>query len=586
MAASDLLSALAMSTWAENRTLVLERDKRTCRDCGKPPRPGEAHVHHLVPRAAGGDDSLSNLVSLCISCHAARHPNLQMSLARRAVLRSSIAIARLLGDSTEVPRQLAALPSAMRLFGLHRLRPGQLDVIIAALQGKSVLSIRPTGWGKSVCFQLPALVSPGTALVLSPLKALMRDQVAGLQGQVIPATFLNGDLGPEERLSRLELLEAGVIKLVYCAPEKFGDSARPQDKDRLERLPVSFMVVDEAHCVDRWGRDFRPEYGRLAELRHRIGDPPVLAFTATAGPAARARILGSLGITEGGAVVLVGEVDRPNVALCRFSPSGARAAAIGTLLGGVQAGRTMIFVPTVREGEELQAELKVLGFDLPFYHAKAATPDWRDRTLGRWAGRTEPRLDGVICTSAFGMGIDVKDVRLVVHAQHPGSVEDYLQEIGRAGRDGEPALAVLISQDQRRESGLLLWMAERTFESATTRKVEGARASWEERKKGILRMSGLAHGSLECFRQALLSELAGDSLKRSLSRRVLEWPIVERPAISTAPFCCDVCEQNRRARRKRPALVPRTLSGHLPLWQVNAGVRFKYRDGARNPAVN
>ncbi len=555
-----------------------------CRDCRKVPRPGEAHVHHLVPRAAGGDDALSNLVLLCTRCHAARHPNLQLSLARRAVMRSAIALARLLGDPTEVPQQLAVLPSAMRILGLRRLRPGQLEVILAALQGKSVLSVRPTGSGKSVCFQLPALLSPGTALVLSPLKALMRDQVAGLQRQAIPATFLNGDLGPEERRSRLELLEAGVIKLLYCAPEKFGEKARPHDKHRLERMPVSFMVVDEAHCVDRWGRDFRPDYGRLSELRRRLGDPPVLAFTATAGRETRKRILGSLGIAED-AVEFVDEADRPNVALCRFSPNN-RARTVATLLGGVQAGRAMIFVPTVRKGEELQAELKSLGFDLPFYHAKAATPDWRDRILGRWTGRIEPRLDAVMCTSAFGMGIDVPDVRLVVHAQHPSSVADYVQEIGRAGRDGDRALAVLISQDQGREAGLLLWMAERTAEAATTDGLEGARESLETRKHEIDQMSKLTHGPLECFREALLSDLRGDLGKRRRLHRLLEWLIVERPAIVTAPFCCDVCEQNRRVRRRRPALVPPTLAGRLPLWEADAGVRFTYRDGTREPAIS
>jgi len=175
---------------------------------------------------------------------------------------------------------------ALKRFGLDAFRPAQIDVVEAALRGHSLLLVSPTGSGKSLAFQVPALLTPGLCIVVSPLKALMSDQVSSLLRQRIPATFMNSDLSSDEKRLRLDLLTKGAFKFLYLAPERFfGTNER--ELALLRALRPAYLVVDEAHCIDRWGRDFRPEYGRLREVRSQLGDPPVLAFTATAVSGAR-----------------------------------------------------------------------------------------------------------------------------------------------------------------------------------------------------------------------------------------------------------------------------------------------------------
>ena len=195
--------------------------------------------------------------------------------------------------------------------------------------------------------------------------------------------------------------------------------------------------MDEAHCIDQWGADFRPEYGRLGEIRRQLGNPPVLAFTATAGQDMQARILASLNAED--AEVFVSGVDRPNITLLRWPvPEDTRASRIAALLAlplGA-GGKAMVFVPSARVGEDLQAALRGLGIDVPFYHSKLGRPFEREQLVKRFTNQSEPVIDRIIATSAFGMGIDVPSLRLVIHWQAPASVEDLMQELGRAGRDG------------------------------------------------------------------------------------------------------------------------------------------------------
>lgn len=542
---SESASAGEREAWAEARRIVLARDEYHCNDCSDQFDRSELDVHHLIPRAVGGTDEPSNLVTLCDGCHARRHPDLQVSLSRRMIERWALRLARMLDFERELPDQIPGLSSALRLVGKDRFREGQLDAVLAALRGESILVVRPTGSGKSLCFQVPALLTRGTTFVLSPLKALMKDQVVELQKLKLPSTFINGDLGPSEKKARYELLEQGSLRFLYCTPERFNPArVRPAEVEQLSKARAAFLVVDEAHCVDRWGRDFRPDYGRIAEIRALLGNPPLLAFTATAGADAQTRILESLGIPT--ARRLVTGADRPNIALIRHEVSGdvrsprsvrTRAKLILSLVRNVRRGRSMIFVPTVKIGELLQSSLALEGLDLPFYHSKHGTANERDILIGRFTGRLEPALDAIICTNAFGMGIDVPDVRLVVNWQHPASVEDYLQEFGRAGRDGEPALAVLLT-DGGQETNLLKFMARKTAGASG----HGGAAALETRIAEIDRISAVVRRP-GCFRRGLLDLLgANRSARTSTSRRLLERVFSRKARVAKPSFCCDFCD--------------------------------------------
>jgi ATP-dependent DNA helicase RecQ len=365
-------------------------------------------------------------------------------------------------------RARAAILGQPYVFGLERFRDGQLPVVEAALCGQSVLVVSPTGFGKTLCFQLPAILRPGVSVVVSPLKALMGEQVSALLRRKIPSTFINSDLDSVEKQVRYQLLANKSLKLLYAAPERFFVRNK-RELQMLRSLRPSFLVIDEAHCIDQWGRDFRPEYGRLSEVHKALGSPPVLAFTATAGREMQKRILTSLGVNN--ARVFVRGVDRPNISLLRWEilpnerlETIARLCRIPIPVGG----KVMIFVPTRKIGETLQGYLRDQGLETSFYHSKLASAWEREQLIKRFVVESYPLVDRIICTSAFGMGLDVPNVRLVIHWQHPSSVEDYLQEFGRAGRDGEPSVAVLLHTHPAgsKEIGLLNFMAERASRSA------------------------------------------------------------------------------------------------------------------------
>ena len=451
--------------WREVRAVVLARDDHICRGCGVPCSRGEADVHHLVPRAAGGLDEPANLITLCNACHAAHHPNLQGTLARRMIERWGLRLAKWLDHQNQLAGVDEALGATLRLLGVTRFRTPQLEVVLAALRGESLLLVSATGSGKSLCFQVPVLLKRGCGIVISPLKALMSEQVSGLLRKKIPGTFINGDLGPAEKKIRYELLRNHAIKFLYCTPERFDPGmVRQAEINEIAKERPSYLVINEAHCIDRWGNDFRPNYGKLGAVRKSLGNPPVLAFTATAGVQSQRRILESLGIS--GARVVVTGVNRPNIALARLDnvPDWKRHAIVAQLLALVPTDRAMLFVPTVKTGKALQAALRAHGLEIPFFHSTLGTANDRDMLLGRFTGRIEPAERVVICTNAFGMGLDVPNVRLVIHWQHPASVEDYLQEFGRAGRDGYPSVAILFTD--KKDDGLLRFMANKTVAAA------------------------------------------------------------------------------------------------------------------------
>jgi ATP-dependent DNA helicase RecQ len=553
---------IATDPWRETRLQVLKRDNYRCVSCSTPVKSADADVHHLLPRSMGGTDELSNLVTLCDGCHATHHPNLAGGLARRVIERWAVRLARWLDTDGQVSEGVGNFGPALRLFGLDRFRQGQLPIVLAALSGKSVLVVSPTGSGKTLCFQLPALLRSGLTMVVSPLKTLMSEQVSDLLAKKIPATFINSDLSVEEKQTRFSLLGRGAIKLLYLAPERFFVRS-DDERARLKQTRPSFIVVDEAHCVDQWGRDFRREYGRLKEVREKLGSPPVLAFTATAGREMQQRILKSLGIED--AEVFVRDVDRPNIALLRRKCAPEkRPEEIASLLRQPQlrGQKAMVFVPSTKVGEELQAALGKLGIEVPLYHSRLGNAWERQELVKRFLGQSRPSVDQIICTNAFGMGLDVPNVRLVIHWQQSASVEDQLQEFGRAGRDGKPSVAVMFHNGASfgRDISRLRFMAEKTVESAQI-SVFDRQQMLEQRYHQIDQVAELMK-TKSCMRTAISEYFQGQKTTRrpSLSIRILDWIFGTKARPQRSRACCDYCDKTEIRRRGTVAYVSRILS--------------------------
>ena len=320
-------------------------------------------------------------------------------------------------------------------FGFDEFRPAQKQVIDKVMAGENALAVMPTGSGKSLCYQLPALTLPGLTLVVSPLIALMKDQVDQLNHLGLPATVINSTVSREQQRSRLEQAIAGRIKLLYIAPERFQND---EFRAALARTRVSLFAVDEAHCISLWGHDFRPDYLRLRRVLSELYSPPVLALTATATPAVRRDIVAQLGIEN--ATQVVSGFDRPNLYLevREVATSLEKIRAIIELARWAPLG--IVYAGTRKNVDETYGSLRRAGVEAAAYHAGLAPPD-RKAIQERFMKASECVI---VATNAFGMGIDRSQVRFVVHADIPDSVEAYYQEIGRAGRDGDPARCLLL----------------------------------------------------------------------------------------------------------------------------------------------
>jgi len=326
--------------------------------------------------------------------------------------------------------ELAAAQAALKsVFGFDAFRPGQPEIIGAVLDGENVLAVMPTGSGKSLCYQLPALLRPGLTVVVSPLIALMRDQVRQLQQLGVEAAALNSSVEYDEARRIRQSMRDGKLKLLYVAPERL---TRPDTVEMLDDIGVGLLAIDEAHCVSQWGHDFRPEYLRLGEIREQIRATQTIALTATADGPTRADIVDKL--FRLAPRTFVRSFDRPNLHLAMQPKDNARKQ-IAAFLESHRGESGIVYCASRKKTEELATHLGLAGYKTLPYHAGMAQQD-RDANQD-----TFMQEDGIVivATVAFGMGIDKPDVRFVAHADLPANVEAYYQEIGRAGRDGLPA---------------------------------------------------------------------------------------------------------------------------------------------------
>ena len=318
-------------------------------------------------------------------------------------------------------------------FGYDAFLPLQEEVIDALIAGRDCFVLMPTGGGKSLCYQLPAMAVPGLTLVVSPLIALMKDQVDALEANGLPAAFINSTQTPDELRQVVRGIRSGEIKLLYVAPERVTE---PRFADFLRTLDISLIAIDEAHCVSEWGHDFRPAYRELARVRQVCPAAPVIALTATATDRVRADILSQLGLRN--PQTFISSFNRPNLGYS-VVPKERDLSGLMSLLGKYRGESAIIYCGSRKSTEEVAQTLSERGFAAEAYHA-GLEPDIRRSIQDRFIGDRTPI---VVATIAFGMGINKPDVRLVVHYDLPKSIESYYQETGRAGRDGLPSECVL-----------------------------------------------------------------------------------------------------------------------------------------------
>ena len=328
----------------------------------------------------------------------------------------------------------SALHTLQEVFGYKQFRGHQAAVIESLLAGRDALVLMPTGGGKSLCYQIPALLREGAGLVVSPLIALMQDQVRALDELGIEAAFLNSSLSQEEQGDVIRRLKAGEIQLLYVAPERL---LQPRTQSLLAQIPLALIAIDEAHCVSQWGHDFRQDYLALDQLRERFPDVPRMALTATATPIVREEIVERLALDD--PAIFVSPFDRPNIRYLVQPKSDARRQ-LGEFLRGHANETGIVYCLSRKKVESIAESLRRDGYNALPYHA-GLSAEVRAENQHRF-------LTGeaviIVATIAFGMGIDRPDVRFVAHLDLPKSIESYYQETGRAGRDGEPADAWMV----------------------------------------------------------------------------------------------------------------------------------------------
>lgn len=323
-------------------------------------------------------------------------------------------------------------------FGLESFRGAQQTVIEGLLHGESALVLMPTGSGKSLCYQLPSVVFKGLTLVVSPLIALMKDQVDQARRVGLKAAFINSSQSRESKQQVLKQVAAGQITLLYLTPERFR---KAELWEAIKDRPLSLFVIDEAHCISEWGHDFRPDYSRLGEIREKLGNPLTLALTATATPEVKLDILEQLHLNSGSSKLYDSGVERANLELKVIEVYGLAQKVQGFVgLHHAHPGSQIVYFSLISSLEEFSKELSRLNIPHYVYHGQLYD---KERRRQQEQFLTDPK-GLMLATPAFGLGINKADIRMVIHGEVPGSIEAYFQEVGRAGRDGLPAFGYLL----------------------------------------------------------------------------------------------------------------------------------------------
>lgn len=437
------------------RNTVGERDQGKCQwdDCELTRGNGDRmNLHHVHPEQFGGTEDPNNLITLCDIHHKMMHAEFHAFYPdSEGILRKMNHLVRLTLSkyrrTLKIDDGYDLTPYLLFLTNNKKFRAGQLDAIRTALSGKDVLFVTPTGSGKSVCYQLPGLLASDPTLVISPLKALMKDQVQSIWSRKIPTTYINSDLAEDEKNKRYEFIKKKLYKFIFVAPERFESKAY---QTRELYTKYAYLVIDEAHEVEMWGMAFRPSYRKLGVLRESLGNPPVIALTATATKDTQIAVLHSLGIPD--AKTIVTGFYRDNIEIIIHKAgfidddnklSIGKEKYILNLIASNPHQKILIFTPTIKIAEELLGFLHKNDIFADMYHGKLDAKQ-KMNVQNQFSDIAEPHLNILVSTSAFGMGIDISNIRHIVHYSPPLSITDYVQQIGRAGRDGKQSYAHLL----------------------------------------------------------------------------------------------------------------------------------------------